>query len=325
MNSIDTPGVIDRVSTLFRGHPSLIQGFNTFLPPGYRIECVVTAPNEAGASNTITVTTPMGVTIRTQDVTGLEAMEFVRNQPRADGSTAGTLPTTTPSPLSTPQQQQPAQRIPISTSLASSQSAQGSNSTTPSGKEKELLSGPKAYHLPTLPPSLPDHLPALPNLPLARPASPSVVAIPPYRGPSSKSSIPSSSLSGPPRTAPQDYSLGPGNRQQHVVAPTPTVPHVGPIPRPRIPSPDNFAAKMRAKAEENAMAAALAEAGPPTSLPAMEFNHAINYVNKIKNRFTKDPETYKTFLEILQTYQKETRPIQEVCQFFLSVLFIFLY
>lgn len=44
----------------------------------------------------------------------------------------------------------------------------------------------------------------------------------------------------------------------------------------------------------------------------MEFNHAINYVNKIKNRFVDDPETYKTFLEILQTYQKETRPIQEV-------------
>ncbi|EPQ28645.1 uncharacterized protein PFL1_03948 [Pseudozyma flocculosa PF-1] len=36
--TIDTPGVIERVSTLFRGHPSLIQGFNTFLPPGYRIE-----------------------------------------------------------------------------------------------------------------------------------------------------------------------------------------------------------------------------------------------------------------------------------------------
>lgn len=27
--SIDTPGVIDRVSSLFRGHPPLIQGFNT--------------------------------------------------------------------------------------------------------------------------------------------------------------------------------------------------------------------------------------------------------------------------------------------------------
>lgn len=35
---IDTPGVINRVSNLFKGHPELIVGFNTFLPPGYKIE-----------------------------------------------------------------------------------------------------------------------------------------------------------------------------------------------------------------------------------------------------------------------------------------------
>ena len=35
---IDTPGVIRRVSNLFLGHPDLIVGFNTFLPPGYKIE-----------------------------------------------------------------------------------------------------------------------------------------------------------------------------------------------------------------------------------------------------------------------------------------------
>jgi histone deacetylase complex regulatory component SIN3 len=38
--SIDTPGVIEKVSTLFRGHTDLIVGFNTFLPPGYKV-CVV--------------------------------------------------------------------------------------------------------------------------------------------------------------------------------------------------------------------------------------------------------------------------------------------
>ena len=49
--TIDTPGVISRVSNLFRGHTDLIEGFNTFLPPGYKIEvqandCVhYTAPN----------------------------------------------------------------------------------------------------------------------------------------------------------------------------------------------------------------------------------------------------------------------------------------
>jgi paired amphipathic helix protein Sin3a len=36
--TIDTPGVIQKVSELFRGHNNLILGFNTFLPPGYRIE-----------------------------------------------------------------------------------------------------------------------------------------------------------------------------------------------------------------------------------------------------------------------------------------------
>ena len=30
--------MINRVSTLFHGHPDLIVGFNTFLPPGYKIE-----------------------------------------------------------------------------------------------------------------------------------------------------------------------------------------------------------------------------------------------------------------------------------------------
>jgi paired amphipathic helix protein Sin3a len=54
-NSIDTPGVIQRVSTLFNGHPALIQGFNTFLPPGYRIECGTEDNPDA-----IRVTTPSG-------------------------------------------------------------------------------------------------------------------------------------------------------------------------------------------------------------------------------------------------------------------------
>jgi paired amphipathic helix protein Sin3a len=56
--AIDTPGVIERVSNLFAGNPSLIQGFNTFLPPGYKIECG--APDNP---NEIRVTTPMGTHI----------------------------------------------------------------------------------------------------------------------------------------------------------------------------------------------------------------------------------------------------------------------
>jgi paired amphipathic helix protein Sin3a len=58
--AIDTPGVIDRVSTLFAGNPNLIQGFNTFLPSGYKIEC-----GTNGDPNAIRVTTPMGTMVST--------------------------------------------------------------------------------------------------------------------------------------------------------------------------------------------------------------------------------------------------------------------
>ncbi|RCH92037.1 Transcriptional regulatory protein sin3 [Rhizopus stolonifer] len=60
---IDTPGVIERVSSLFRGHPTLVSGFNTFLPPGYCIECSV----DDQERNVIKVTTPSGTTCITEN------------------------------------------------------------------------------------------------------------------------------------------------------------------------------------------------------------------------------------------------------------------
>jgi len=54
--------------------------------------------------------------------------------------------------------------------------------------------------------------------------------------------------------------------------------------------------------------------------PPVEFDHAINYVTTIKRRFASEPETYKKFLEILHTYQKEQRGIKEVLDE-VSVLF----
>eukprot|EP00635_Sarcinochrysidales_sp_CCMP3193_P004794 CAMPEP_0118891748 /NCGR_PEP_ID=MMETSP1166-20130328/1635_1 /TAXON_ID=1104430 /ORGANISM="Chrysoreinhardia sp, Strain CCMP3193" /LENGTH=886 /DNA_ID=CAMNT_0006830423 /DNA_START=90 /DNA_END=2747 /DNA_ORIENTATION=- len=43
-----------------------------------------------------------------------------------------------------------------------------------------------------------------------------------------------------------------------------------------------------------------------------EFDNAIAYVTAIKKRFAKEPETYKAFLEVLHTYQREQKGIQEV-------------
>lgn len=53
--SIDTPGVIQRVSNLFKGYPDLIVGFNTFLPPGYKIEV---QKNEQGYAFQVSVSMP---------------------------------------------------------------------------------------------------------------------------------------------------------------------------------------------------------------------------------------------------------------------------
>ncbi|KAG8778936.1 Transcriptional regulatory protein sin3 [Ceratobasidium sp. 428] len=55
--AIDTSGVIDRVSALFNGHNALIQGFNTFLPHGYRMD--------QHDRDLITITTPSGITTQT--------------------------------------------------------------------------------------------------------------------------------------------------------------------------------------------------------------------------------------------------------------------
>mmetsp|Transcript_23573 Transcript_23573/g.70832 ORF Transcript_23573/g.70832 Transcript_23573/m.70832 type:complete len:678 (+) Transcript_23573:35-2068(+) len=53
---LDTPGVIQQVSHLFRGYNKLILGFNTFLPDGYKIELPLD-----GNDATMTVITPSGV------------------------------------------------------------------------------------------------------------------------------------------------------------------------------------------------------------------------------------------------------------------------
>lgn len=61
--AIDTPGVIERVSMLFRGYPSLIVGFNTFLPAGYKIEVAMGKSTSApGGYYTLVTLTPDTIT-----------------------------------------------------------------------------------------------------------------------------------------------------------------------------------------------------------------------------------------------------------------------
>ncbi|KZT08526.1 uncharacterized protein LAESUDRAFT_648466 [Laetiporus sulphureus 93-53] len=200
---IDTPGVIERVSMLFHGNPYLIQGFNTFLPPGYRIELSTDPRN----MDTITVTTPMG--IMTQNISAYGAPVRIPRDSLAPGSSA------VPSFL-----QQP-----------------------------------------------PLALPPPPVLPVgigngSRPATPSRM-----------------------HALAADY-----NYTSSVMFPSPM-----------------------AGSQTTAAASFLGNLANRTSegIPTGEFNHAIQFLNKIKVRFEADPETYKQFLEILHAYQKEHKHLED--------------
>uniref|UniRef100_A0A672MUD1 Paired amphipathic helix protein Sin3a-like n=1 Tax=Sinocyclocheilus grahami TaxID=75366 RepID=A0A672MUD1_SINGR len=191
-SSIDTPGVISRVSQLFKGHPDLIMGFNTFLPPGYKIEVQTNDLVNVTTPGQIHHITPHGISVQNLPIT----------QP-AQHQTQTAAPTSTAA-LVIPSQPTPAK---ISKPMQSP-------ALTPTSQPN---------------PSIPSY---------ASPRSPSVQSHTPI----------SSSTAG---------------------------------------------------------------STPLQNNQPVEFNHAINYVNKIKNRFQGQPEVYKSFLEILHTYQKEQRNAKE--------------
>ncbi|KAJ3145353.1 Transcriptional regulatory protein sin3 [Irineochytrium annulatum] len=230
--AIDTPGVIERVSNLFRGYPALINGFNTFLPPGYRLEAPL-HPNDP-----VRVTTPQSSAAAGHDYNGHSGSGHisvyytnVNPQGGPGGPGAGGPPVYVP----------PMQG-----------GAAGSTHSPPFGhSQAHPMGGVQATGGAQMPP----------------------------QAPPSHSGFVSSARAGP--TA-----------------------------MPAAPTPMQVAPA----------APAQPAAGQTAAKPPVEFNHAINYVNKIRNRFAAEPESYKQFLEILQTYQKDQKPIQEVYSS-VSVLF----
>ncbi|CAG5127145.1 unnamed protein product, partial [Candidula unifasciata] len=187
--TIDTPGVINRVSNLFKGHPDLIVGFNTFLPPGYKIEV---------QCETINV-------------------------------------------------HQPGQQVMSITALAQSQAVSTVNRQKQGMSIWDVALASQSSNVQKVGPV---HHPPLPA-PTASPAADH-----------------------------RSYHQSPRPQAE-------TTPSTGPL----ISLPQQ---QQQQQPQQ--------QSGQP-----VEFNHAINYVNKIKNRFQGQPDIYKQFLEILHTYQKEQR------------------
>lgn len=226
---------------LFHGHSELIGGFNTFLPPGYRIE-ISSDPRQ----DVITVTTPLGVLTQ-----------------MSDGSIARL-------PQNPPPSQPPLVAIPSPALHSNLQS----------------LSMNASNLRPITPQSVtPARIPPSQQLPL-----------PPFRD----MSPPPNAMTAPP----PPYSPGP-----RAPAQTPNDAAVS-----ILGNMSGRAGKDHLQSSSNNF---LLQGAPGQ---AGEFNHAIQYLKKIKLRYADDQATYKTFLEILQTYQKEQRYSHDVRLAFVAVL-----
>ncbi|CAD6885821.1 unnamed protein product [Tilletia laevis] len=303
--AIDTPGVIERVSTLFRGHPALIQGFNTFLPPGYRIECITTEDDGDGTTGVITVTTPTGTTTTTQTAGIASILQKSANAAEAANKASSRASASESrhdqARGSSSSAKNAAAVAAVAASVAALKDGAEPGPEARSSSRSAATAAPKSPSLinaAPVPSSTPTH-----NLPHGAgsqgdgPSSTSPTAIGILSGaPASVIGASGSALPATPGAA-----AGAGVLSHSVVAgvanpfTTPTAAGIGSAAMVQTPS-------------------AGSDVGTPGGgkRPPIEFNHAINYVNKIKMRFAGDPDTYKTFLEILQTYQKEQRPIHDV-------------
>ncbi|CAK1548870.1 unnamed protein product [Leptosia nina] len=205
--TIDTPGVITRVSNLFKGHPELIVGFNTFLPPGYKIEV------QSNGQVSVSMPSPTGLGV---GVVPVGPVGNVTNVPSGPHTPHGPV----------------------------------------AGSGSVLL----GVH----------HAPAQPQLVHLLPVQQSVSQV-------------VHNLSVAPSAANTLHHISQAHQQIEAAA----IHHTSGGPT-------------------NTSGSHSTAAGQP-----VEFNHAIEYVNKIKSRFSRQPDKYKRFLEILHAYQRGHRDVKE--------------
>ncbi|KPJ05860.1 Paired amphipathic helix protein Sin3a [Papilio xuthus] len=220
--TIDTPGVIKRVSNLFKGHPELIVGFNTFLPPGYKIEV------QSNGQVSVSMPSPTGLG-------GVGVGVGVGGVGVGVGSVGGVS--------------------------VASVSGVGMGGGMMLGVTHS--SQPQLLHL----------------LPVQAPVGGAIVH--------------NMTVSAPSANALHHIS------QAHQQIEAASIHHN----QGCCNECNDDAVWCGAGSGGGAHAAA---AGQP-----VEFNHAIEYVNKIKSRFSRQPDKYKRFLEILHAYQRGHRDVKE--------------
>ncbi|XP_015788602.1 paired amphipathic helix protein Sin3b isoform X2 [Tetranychus urticae] len=267
--SIDTPGVIQRVSHLFQGHNELIVGFNTFLPPGYKIEMQ--------SNDQVNVSMPSSTSIL-----------IIHN------STSNSV-TTNPQMLHLPSS------TPSQNSVQASPHHPGVHLTTtnnlPGQMNKTIYSSPSSS----------TNYQHNPNISISSRS----VSSDSHNTTLSHSSV-ASQLTNVPATPPIAPSSRTVSMPVNVPPSASIVGSMGTGPGPGISgSGGGGGGNNNSSNLSSSCAPGTGGDANSSSAQPVEFNHAINYVNKIKNRFQGQPEVYKQFLEILHAYQKEQKCLKE--------------
>ncbi|KAK6070384.1 histone deacetylase interacting [Seiridium cupressi] len=284
--TIDTPGVIKRVSELFAGHPNLIQGFNTFLPPGYRIEC-----GEGNPSH-IRVTTPMGTTL--QPITAGK-FNFAENNPSQPAS--GTNFFTSRTSNWQQQQSQPQTSIesPEAQFSTPAVSAAGlfaqAQGPSPAGVFDGAASSQPQRGGSQVPNSTTPNAPGNRN------------ALTPTPGAQNSASGGAAQAANMEKRGPVEFNHAISYVNKIKVRNNPyskTGPYQG---------GQAFLSPLLSVVDTRPLVYGLAAADRMTIRSKSARSQLANHV---QNRFQDKPEIYKQFLEILQTYQREQKPIQDV-------------
>ncbi|ORY32344.1 hypothetical protein LY90DRAFT_673524 [Neocallimastix californiae] len=260
--TINTPGVIERVSNLFTSHPNLITGFNTFLPTGYKIE-PTNDPN-----NPVRVLTPHTMNSMNLMQKQNSMSSHMQNQMKFHSQS----PPTSHQNISVHPQIQPMSHMSMGNGSQQMMSKpmnplnmQNNTNMNHINENDPGMSHNNQYH--------------------------------PHPHPLNGNNNGYQNQLMPNQNNMKNNSISNNNMQNnqdnsyHNMIQSPMMSH------------DSNPAQQHNQSINSEQTRHKAP---------VEFNHAINYVNKIKMHFLKEPEIYKQFLEILQTYQKEQRPISEV-------------
>lgn len=308
---IDTPGVIRRVSNLFQGNRRLVLGFNTFLPEGYRIEL----PDGDGPPVAV-FRAPGEVAVR-HDLSGPNIPPVRFHEPPQAQPPSHTGMASGPSAMQVasgqPPQQQPGRVGPPGYDGIMA----GRGAVGPSSQQQQQL-----HHKHN-------------GVMIDRGAG----------GLPNKGAMHTQAIGDPHgQQQIQQQQLKQQQQQQlsqhHSMGSRPLdAPSIGRVGLPPQPGraglvggqgqsqpPQQVIRQQQPMGNNNKPPSGSPSAGgasggfPQQPGQPLEFDHAIHYVTQIKKRFADEPETYKKFLEILHTYQKEQRGIKEVLEE-VSVLF----